>query len=93
MSLFEPPKSKKWAKIIRIDSPAGARYSVRMLSKGWNKLTRAQKVKRIKYAVLAMNRAKVLLRKKNLSQKERRELKQVVEIYRKWIDAHRLTKR
>ena len=85
-------KSHYWAKIMSIKDPRGARAACRALSKNWRNLTRAQKRKRIKYAVLAMNRAKAMLRRRSLSKKERAELKQVVAIYRKWIDRHRLTR-
>ncbi len=88
---YEPPKSKYWAGIIRIDSVSGAEYATKKLSEGWkSKLTREQKRQRIRYAVLAMNRAKALLKKRGLSQRERNQLKRVIAVYEKWLEKHRL---
>jgi len=90
--LFRKPRSKVWSAIISIENPATAKASVKALSKGWRSLTRAQKRKRIQYAVCAMNRAKVLARKRGISLKEKKELRAVARIYANWIKKHRLTR-
>ena len=90
-TLFFPPKHKEAAEQISIESPADALASVKWLSEEWNNAkTRAKKRRLIRYAVLAMNRANAMLKKKNLSQKERREFRQIVRIYKNWLERHRL---
>ena len=90
---YEPSRSKYWSGIIRIDSVEGAKYATTKLSEGWrSKLTREQKRQRIRYAVLAMNRAKAMLKKRSLSQRERNELKRVIAVYANWLEKHRLQK-
>ena len=78
--LFRPAKNKEISKIVRIDSPKGAKESVSML----RKLLDAGKItidECIKFVTCAANRATVSLRRKNLSKKERKEMKKVAEIY------------
>ncbi len=90
-TIFFPPKHAKAAKMIRIDSPEGARQSVRWLSHEWRKAKRRDKKRRlIRYASLAKARAKVALKRRNLSAKERKEFKKVVKIYDDWLKKHRL---
>ena len=90
-TIFFPPKYEEAAEQISIESPADARASVYWLTGEWNRArTREKKRRLIRFAVLAMNRAKVMLKKRDLSQKERRELKQVWKIYRRWLDTHKL---
>lgn len=64
-SLFNKPKNKRIAKIISIKSPAAFKLSIKKLQKGG--LTLEEK----RSLVLARTRAKLQLRRKNLSQKER----------------------
>jgi hypothetical protein len=67
-TIFFPPRHTKLADIISIASPAAFRESIRRL-KG---LGIGPTEKRA--LVLAQNRAKAMLKKRNLSEKERREL-------------------
>jgi len=78
--LFSPAKNKEIAEIVRIDTPKNAKKSVKELAKliDKGKITIDQA---IKYVTTAANRASVSLRRKNLSSKERKEMKQVAEIY------------
>jgi len=78
--LFRPAKNKEIAEIIRIDSPKNAERSIKELRKliDKGKITIDQA---IKYVTTAANRASVSLRRKNLSQKEKREMKEVSKIY------------
>lgn len=67
MGLFAPAKNKRLARIISIETPAKFRKSIEILSK--DGLT----VQEFKALTLAKTRAKVSLKRKNLSAKERRE--------------------
>lgn len=82
-SMFGPPKHKELAKIVRIDTPENARKSAKqLLNKFKRARTREQKVTIKRSVVLAANRAEAIRKKKNLSAKERREMKQIEKIYR-----------
>jgi hypothetical protein len=73
-TIFFPPRNRKLADIISIESPAAFRESIR-------KLKRMGLDARAKRAlVLAQNRAKAMLKKKSLSAKERRQLAQIARI-------------
>ncbi len=78
--LFFPPKNKEIAKIIMIDSHEDAKKSVKelkeLLDKGKISIDDS-----IEYVNCAEQRAKAQLKRKNLSAKERREMKKVAEIY------------
>ena len=89
MGMFDPPKHKWLAKIIRIDSPSAARKAVRELKKRMNS---RNKTLIIRAANLAANRAKVMLKRKNLSRKERRELREVEKIYRTFVNQNKAKK-
>ena len=85
MGLFDPPKSKKVADMISITSPTAARRSTSWL----RKMIKSGKMKvgdAVRYANLAANRAKAQLRRKNLSSKERKQMKGVYEVYRSFVD-------
>ena len=91
-TLFFPPKNKEIAEIIRIDSPKNAKKSVKQLAKliDSGKLTID---KAIKYVTLAGNRAKAGAKRKNLSRKEKQELKEVAEIYDSFKDSLKKAKK
>jgi len=90
--LFRPAKSLKLAKTVRIDSPKVAKQACKKLLKAFKSAkTRKTKVKIKKATVCASNRAKVMAtKKKNLSAKERKELKQVSKIYKETADKMKL---
>lgn len=73
-SLFSKPRSKYLSRVITITSPTAFRRSIRTLRKGG--LNRKEK----NALVLAQNRAKVQLKRKNLSPKERRQFRQIAGI-------------
>ncbi len=73
--LFFPPKSKKLADIISIASPTAFRESIRILSKKGYLTLREYRA-----LLLAQNRAKAMLKRKNLSARERKELKEIASI-------------
>lgn len=66
-TIFFPAKSERLARIIKIDTPANFRKSIRTLRKGGLSTTEKRAL------VLARNRAKAQLSRKDLSAKERRE--------------------
>jgi len=79
---YDKPKSPLLAKIVRIDTPANARKATKKLLRMFKQAkNRDWKVHIKRSAVLAMNRAEAMLNRKNLSTKERRELREVIRIY------------
>lgn len=79
---YYPPKSPLLAKIVRIDTPTNARKSAKTLLKMFEKAKkRSWKVHIERSVNLAEQRAKAMLKRKNLSAKERRELREVAKIY------------
>ncbi len=73
-SLFFPPKNKRLARAITIKSPTAFRKSIKKLKKGG--LTTTEK----KALVLARTRAKIQLKRKNLSPKERKQMREISRI-------------
>ena len=70
-SLFFAPISKKLAASVSISSPCEFRQSINRLKKG------GISMKEKKALVLAQNRAKAQLRRKDLSMKEREEFTRI----------------
>jgi hypothetical protein len=70
-TIFFGAKHRRLADIISIESPAAFRRSIRELAAGG--LDRREK----SALVLARTRAKVMLRKKDLSEKERKQLREI----------------
>jgi len=71
-SLFAgKPKSKKIAKIISIESPTAFKQSIKTLKKGGLTLHERRALQ------LAENRAGAMLKKKDLSKKERKQLSKI----------------
>jgi len=91
-TIFFPSKHKGLSAVISIRNPEEARAGLLRLSRAWNskRTTRAQKRLILRSVVLARNRAVALLKKRNLSRKERRETQQVIAIYDRWIRNHKL---
>jgi len=80
---YEPAHHRDLGKIVKIDTPANARKAANQLLKMFRKArTRKRKVTIKRAAVLAANRCAAMRKRKNLSAKERRELKQIEKIYR-----------
>jgi hypothetical protein len=74
-SIFDIPiKSKARAKVISIVSPAAFRKSIKVLMKG------RYTVGDQRALVLARNRAKAMLNRKNLSSKERKQFRAISKI-------------
>ena len=82
LTLFKPARYKKYSEIVSFKNPTAARASVKELKKEFNKAkTREKKVRILRVAQYAANRAKAAAKKKNLSSKEKRELRQISRIY------------
>ena len=93
--LFRPAVSKKLAKIVRIDTPKNTRSAAKKLLRMFKAAKRRDTKVKIKRAtVCASNRAKVMAtKKKNLSTKERKELKKVSKIYKQAAEKMKLPKK
>jgi len=73
-TIFGKPKNKRLASSINIKSPFAFRQSIRKLSKG------GLDIKEFRGLNLAKTRAKLQLRRKNLSQKERKQFREISKI-------------
>lgn len=73
-SIFFPPKDKALARKISITSPFAFRQSIRKLKKGGVTL------KERRALILARTRAKVILKRNNLSGKERKQFRTIAQI-------------
>ena len=87
-SLFSKAKSRVAAEHISIKNVSGARRSVVWLNKQL-KLRNFPKTKLVMFANLASNRAKSFLRRRNLSVKERKEMRIVAQIYRRFVNKNK----
>ena len=80
--LFKPPRWKYLADIVSFESPKEARKSANEVLKSIKQAKRRDKALREARALqYAANRAKAAAKNPRLSPKERRELKEVAEIY------------
>jgi len=70
-TIFFPPKHPRLARAISITSPSAFRKSIKTLKKGG--ITTREK----RALVLAQNRARVQLKRKNLSRKERKQFGEI----------------
>ena len=86
--LFKPPRWRYLADIVSFVNPEEARGSVLELKKQFeNAKTRDKRLRIIRAAIYAANRAKAIAeRHPNISDRERHELLEVSEIYRECAD-------
>ena len=90
-TMFFPPTSPKYAEIVSLESPEDARASVRELSKEYNDAeTRTKKVRIIRVAVLAMNRAKVISERRGVSPEVKRDFREIHQIYKDAVEKFKL---
>jgi len=81
-TMFGPPKHKNLAQITTIENPIKASEAARQLMKQTKRLKRSSSILRRAYsAQLAANRARAQLKRKNLSSKERAEMREVAAIW------------
>jgi len=88
--LFKPPRHRWLADIVSFESPTKARESARKLVKafergriGRRKIGRKRALTIARALNYAANRAEASAKRKGLSSKERKELKEIAKIYRK----------
>ena len=85
-TLFFPPTHKWLAEIISLKDPESAKKSVEELKEEFKKSGRARQRTILRGANLAANRAAAFLKKRNISEKERREFREIEKIYRRFVD-------
>ena len=71
------------AEIIKLDTPANARKAARKLTREFNKSGRSRQLLILRAINLAAIRARIGSQNRRLSEKERREYRQIYKIYRK----------
>lgn len=82
--LFASSRSKKYSKIISVESPAKATHSIEVLHRNFRKSkSRPNKLKIARRTMYAGNRAKAMGKKSGLSAKERHEFSVVGNHYQK----------
>lgn len=86
-TMFKPAKSKRLAGIVKMDNITNATKSASKLKGLFNRAkTRKYKVKIKRSTTLAYNRAGAMLKRKNLSTKEKRQFRRIREIFGKAKD-------
>jgi len=86
-SLFFKAKHEYLSKIIEMKNPREARGSVKELRKQFNKAeTNAKKLRVARATQLAANRAGAQLKRKNISQREKRQFEEIQDIYQEQAD-------
>lgn len=86
-SMFFDPRYKKYADMVRLRTPEEAEGSVRMLLEEFNTAETREKKLRVKRVTInAANRAEAAGKRKDLSQKEREEFKEIHKLYREAAD-------
>ncbi|AGB04089.1 hypothetical protein AciM339_0224 [Aciduliprofundum sp. MAR08-339] len=79
---YKPAKHKKLAEIISLESPSKARRSVSILRRMFRRAKTRKEKRTIKQAtVLAANRARAASKRKDLSRRERKQLREEADIY------------
>ena len=82
MTLFEQPRYKKYADIIKIDTIPNARDSVASLKKEYRDAqTKMKKLRIVRVLVYTINRIEATLKRTTLSVSERYEFKRILIIY------------
>ena len=81
---YSPPRHRDLGEIVSISSPSSARASARVLLRMAEEAkTRRRKVTIKRAMVLAANRAEAAAKKRNLSAREKQEMREVAKIYRR----------
>ena len=79
---YSPARHKYLGEIVTFKNPSAARGAARELLRLFKSAkTRAKKVRIKRATILAANRARASAKRKNLSARERRELRQIARIY------------
>ena len=80
--LFKPPRHKWIADIVSFETPSKARKAARKLLDIMEESRRKKALTILRALNYAANRAEAAAKRRNLSPKERQELKTISEIYR-----------
>lgn len=81
-TMFGPAKNKYLRNIITLKNPLAARGAVRELNREFDDAaTKPKKLRIARAAKLASNRAKASAKRKALSARERRQMKEIADIY------------
>lgn len=81
-TMFGPAKNKYLRDIITLKNPSAARGAVKELNKEFDGAsTKTKKLRIARATKLAANRAKASAKRKALSPNERRQMKEIGEIY------------
>lgn len=81
-TLFDKPKTKYIAKIVKFDNPTSAKKSAnKLITEFGNAKTMPKRLRLARSARKAANMADATLKRKNLSHKEREEYREIEKIY------------
>jgi len=79
---YSPARHKYLGEIVTFKNPSAARGAARELLRLFKSArTRAKKLRIKRAAILAANRARASAKRKNLSSRERKELREIARIY------------
>ena len=80
---YSPARHKYLGEIVTFKNPEAAKGAAKELLRLFNQArTRAKKLRIKRATILAANRARASAKRKNLSARERRELREIARIYR-----------
>jgi hypothetical protein len=89
-SLFNsPPRDRSLAQKISIENGSQARQSTEYLTGRYEKGGHAEKVKLVRAANQAANRAKVISQNPRVSGEQQRQAADASQVYRGWVDARK----
>lgn len=81
-TMFGDPRYKKYAQMVKLDTEDNAKQATEdLMNAFWRAKTRATKIRILRVTVLAMNRANAMRKRRNLTSKERKELRKIAEWY------------
>ena len=84
---YSPARWEYLGEVVTIRNSAAARGAVEELMRLYDRArSKEARLRILRVVVLAANRAEAASRRKNLSERERRELRAVVEIYREFAE-------
>ena len=82
-TVYFPARHPWLADIVRLDTPANARAAARKLEREFNRSGRSRQLLILRAVNLAAIRARIGSKNRRLSEKERREYREIYGIYRR----------
>jgi len=82
-TVFFPARHRWLADIVRLDTPANARAAAHKLEREFNRSGRSRQLLILRAVNLAAIRARIGSQNRRLSEKERREYREIYRIYRR----------